>query len=242
MTGFPARRRLVWDLPLRLFHWLLVLSLGLLWLTQWFGYDRFTEIPAAFDLDWMVVHMWLGYWTLGLIVFRLLWGIVGPRHARFASFFPLPRRIVAYVTRRPDAAAAKPVGHNPLGALMVFLMLGLIGLQAVSGLFASDDIFTFGPLNGIDWLSSETIGQLNATHHWLFNYILAAIAIHIVAILIYALVLKQNLVGPMVHGHKPAVQVPEQEAIASSHLRRAAIVIAVSAAIVYALLTTAPSV
>lgn len=240
MTSAPARRRLVWDLPLRLFHWLLVLSLGLLWLTQWFGYDRFTEIPAAVDLDWMTLHMWLGYWTLGLILFRLLWGIVGPRHARFASFFPLPRRIVAYVVRRPGVETSKPVGHNPLGALMVFLMLGLIGLQAMSGLFASDDIFTFGPLNGVDWLSSAAIGRLNAIHHLLFNYILAAIAIHIVAILIYTLVLKQNLVGPMVHGRKPAVQVPESEAITSSQLLRAVLVIAVSTAIVYGLLALAP--
>jgi len=240
MTASPARKRLVWDLPLRLFHWLLVLSLGLLWLTQWFGYDRFTEIPAAFDLDWMIIHMWLGYWTLGLILFRLLWGLVGPRHARFTSFFPTPGRIARYLGRKPGAASSKPVGHNPLGALMVFLMLGLIGLQAVSGLFASDDIFTYGPLNGVSWLSAATIGRLNAIHHWLFNFILAAIAFHIVAILIYTLVLKQNLVGPMVHGRKPAAQVPEGEAIASSQMLRAILVIAISATIVYALLQTAP--
>lgn len=240
MTASPARKRLVWDLPLRLFHWLLVLSLGLLWLTQWFGYDRFTEIPAAFDLDWMIIHMWLGYWTLGLILFRLLWGLVGPRHARFTSFFPTPGRIARYLGREPGATSSKPVGHNPLGALMVFLMLGLIGLQAVSGLFASDDIFTYGPLNGVSWLSTATIGRLNAIHHWLFNFILAAIAFHIVAILIYALVLKQNLVGPMVHGRKPAALVPEEDAIASSQMVRAILVIAVSAMIVYALLQSAP--
>src|SRR5690606_14955471 len=85
-------KRLVWDVPLRLFHWLLVLSLALLWFSQWAGYERLTHIPEAVGLDWMMIHMWLGYWTLGLIIFRLMWGVVGPRHARFASFFPSPDR------------------------------------------------------------------------------------------------------------------------------------------------------
>lgn len=230
-----ADRRLVWDLPLRLFHWLLVASLFLLWLTQRLGYEHLTEIPAAFNLDWMTIHMWLGYWMLGLLVFRLLWGLVGPRHARFHSFFPLPRRVLAYVK-----GAAKPAGHNPLGAMMVFLMLGLIGLQAVTGLFTTDDVFTSGPFNQVTWLSPETVAALSGLHHRLFNYILAAIAIHVLAIIIYAVAFRHNLVGPMIHGYKSGSHVPMEDAIASSHLLRAVVVIALSAAIVYAILSLAP--
>ncbi len=233
-------RRLVWDLPLRLFHWLLVLSLALLWFTQWAGFEHMTEIPATVGLDWMVLHMWLGYWTLGLILFRILWGIVGPRHARFISFFPTPRRVAAYLGRSASGRSAKPVGHNPLGAAMVFLMLALVALQAISGLFASDDIFTYGPYNGAEWLDSGTIAALNAMHHWLFDYILIAIAIHVVAILIYALLQKQNLVGPMIHGRKAASAVPEGQEIGSSALIRAAITVLLSAAIVYAIIAASP--
>lgn len=232
-------KRLVWDVPLRLFHWLLVLSLALLWFSQWAGYERLTHIPEAVGLDWMMIHMWLGYWTLGLIIFRLIWGVVGPRHARFASFFPSPDRITAYL-RGSSREMARPAGHNPLGALMVFLMLALVGTQAVTGLFANDDIFTYGPYSEADWLSGETIALLNSIHHALFDYILVAIAIHILAILIYALVLKQNLVGPMIHGHKAADEIPAGEAIPSSGLIRAIVVVAISTALVYGILAAAP--
>lgn len=230
-----AGRQLVWDLPLRLFHWLLVIGIASLWLTQYLGYDHLAEIPARFNLDWMTIHMRLGYGMLGLLVFRLIWGFVGPRHARFPSFFPLPGRIAAYVK-----GVAKPVGHNPLGAMMVFLMLALIGAQAATGLFTTDDVLTYGPFNQVTWLSPKTISLLSGLHHRLFNFILAAIAIHVLAITIYAAVFKENLVGPMVHGRKPRRVVPQGEGIASSQLLKAAIVIAFSAAIVYGLLSLAP--
>lgn len=228
-------KRLVWDWPLRLFHWLLAVTIGLLWLTQWLGYEHLTEIPAVLDLDWMIIHMWLGYWMLGLIIFRILWGLVGPRHARFSRFFPSPGRIAAYLRGQ-----SKAPGHNPLGALMVFLMLGLVALQTVSGLFASDSIFTYGPFADVEWVSPEVASLLNSIHHALFDYILIAIVIHIVAIVIYALFLKQHLLGPMIHGRKSAAIVPEAEAIASSEPLKAVIIIALSAAITYGLLSLAP--
>jgi len=233
-------RRLVWDLPLRLFHWLLAISIGLLWLTQWFGYERMQNVTLPFYLDWMTLHMWLGYWTLGLIFFRVLWGFVGPRHARFSSFFPWPKRLIAYVRALAFGTESKPVGHNPLGSLMVFLMLALVLVQAVSGLFTTDDALAYGPYNGAGVVSDSTESLLNSLHHSLFNYILAAIALHVLAIIVYAVALKQNLVGPMVHGHKPASLVPETEAISSSQWIHAMVAILIAAAAVYGLLALAP--
>jgi len=241
------QRRLVWDLPLRLFHWLLAVSIGLLWLTQKYGsnpvpgvdsIEWLQDYPAIAYATWLNVHMWLGYWVLGLIVFRVIWGFVGPKHARFTSFFPLPGRIIAYIRAMAFGTESKPVGHNPLGSMMVFLMLALVGLQAVSGLFADDDIFTSGPYQTA--VSGDTAEFFNGLHHTLFDYILIAIGLHVAAIIIYAVVLKQNLTGPMITGHKPAALVPEQEAITSSQLIRAGIVIAVSIAAIWLLIGLAP--
>lgn len=233
--GMGTTGRLVWDLPLRLFHWSLVAAIGLLWLTHYLGYEHLTELPARFNLDWMTIHMWLGYWTLSLVIFRVLWGFIGPRHSRFASFFPLPGRIRSYLK-----GVAKPVGHNPLGAFMVFLMLGLVGAQATTGLFATDDIITFGPLNEVTWLSPATTAWFNSLHHRLFDYILIAIAVHVLAITIYTLALKQNLLRPMLHGRKPESRVPTTEAIASSQVLRAVMAVAIASAIVYGILCLAP--
>jgi cytochrome b len=220
-------RRLVWDLPLRLFHWLLVLSLGALWATGKAGFD------------YMQYHMYLGYWTLGLIVFRLIWGFVGPRHARFSSFVTGPTGLWRYA--RGLAAGTmiqSSVGHNPLGGISVLLMLALVGFQITTGMFATDDILWTGPYNGA--VSSATADKLTSLHHLNFNIILAAVALHIMAIAFYFLFKKQNLVAAMLHGKKPASYVPEHEAITKSEIVKAVIVIVISAALVYWLIAAAP--
>ncbi|MEP7245078.1 MAG: cytochrome b/b6 domain-containing protein [Gammaproteobacteria bacterium] len=217
---------LVWDLPLRAFHWLLVLSMAASWATAEIGFD------------WMQVHMYLGYWTLGLIVFRILWGFVGPRHARFSNFLASPARIWAYARGLAAGSMIQTVGHNPLGGIMVILMLLLVGFQAATGLFATDDIVWTGPYNGA--VSGALAERLTALHHLNFNFILAAVALHLMAIAFYFLVKKQNLVGAMVHGKKDASSVPVHEAITKSELVRAVIVILISAGLVYWLISAAP--
>jgi cytochrome b len=219
-------RRLVWDLPLRLFHWLLALSLGALWATGEAGFD------------WMQYHMYLGYWTLGLIVFRIIWGFVGPRHARFGNFVAGPAAIWRYAKGLAAGTMIQSVGHNPLGGISVILMLVLLGFQVTTGLFATDDILWTGPYNGA--VSSDTADRLTSLHHLNFNIILAAVALHIMAIAFYFLVKKQNLIGSMLHGRKPAQFVPEHEAITTSEIVKAVIVIAISAALVYWLVSAAP--
>jgi cytochrome b len=219
-------KRLVWDLPLRLFHWLFALSLGASWATAEAGFD------------WMEIHFWLGYWTLGLLAFRIIWGFVGPKHARFTSFIKAPSALWKYLRGLFSGASTQTVGHNPAGGLMVIIMLALVGVQATTGLFATDDIVWSGPYNGA--VSGETAETLTSLHHANFNWILAAVALHILAILFYALVKKQNLVHAMVTGHKPALHVPEHEAITSSELVKALIVILVSAGAVWWLVSSAP--
>lgn len=219
-------RRLVWDLPLRLFHWLLVLSLGGLWATGEAGFDY---------MEW---HIYLGYFTAGLIVFRVIWGFVGPRNARFSNFLGGPSRIWRYAKGLAAGTMIQTAGHNPLGGLSVILMLLLVGFQVFTGLFATDDILYTGPYNGA--VSSDTANKLTSWHHLNFNIILAAVALHILAIAFYFLVKKQNLIAAMFHGRKPASHVPEHEAITTSEVVKAVIVIVISAGLVYWLISAAP--
>jgi cytochrome b len=219
-------RRLVWDLPLRLFHWLLVLSIIASYVT------------AKIGIETMQYHMYLGYWTLGLILFRIFWGFVGPRHARFSSFIGSPAWVWRYAKGLAAGTMIQTVGHNPLGGLMVVLMLLLVGFQAVTGLFATDDIVWTGPYNGA--VSGDTADQMTSWHHTNFNFILAAVALHIMAIAFYFLVKKQNLVGAMLHGKKAAQHVPAHEAITKSEIVRAVVVILISAGLVYWLISAAP--
>ena len=216
-------KHLVWDLPLRLFHWLLVLSMTASYVTAELGFD------------WMQVHMYLGYFTLGLVIFRIIWGFIGPRHARFTSFLQGPAGMWRYARGLAAGTMIQTAGHNPLGGLSVILMLVLVGFQAGTGLFATDDIVWTGPWNGA--VSEKTADRLTALHHLNFNFILAAVALHLMAIAFYFLVKKENLVGSMVHGKK---QVPAHESISKSEVVKALIVIVISAGLVYWLVTAAP--
>jgi cytochrome b len=219
-------RRLVWDLPLRLFHWLLVLSMIASYTTAKLGFD------------WMQWHFYLGYWTIGLLVFRILWGFIGPRHARFSSFIRRPSAIWLYLKSMVKRTSARTIGHNPVGGLMVLAMLLLVSVQAATGLFATDDVVWAGPYNPS--VSSSTASTLSTIHSINFNILLGAVGLHISAILFYALYKRQNLVVPMLHGHLPSAMVPEHEAISSSQLLKALVVSLLAAAFVYWLLAHAP--
>jgi cytochrome b len=213
--------RLVWDLPTRLFHWLVVLSI----------IGSYTT--ATLGTQWMPWHMRLGYFMIGLLIFRVIWGVIGPRHARFVNFIKGPTSIVAYLK-----GMGTSVGHNPLGAGMVALMLLLLAVQATTGLFSTDDIAYVGPYNPS--VSHALAEWLTGIHHKNFNLILAAVVLHLSAIIFYTFVKKERLVPAMIHGHKPAESVPAGEAIASSQLWKALIVIAFAGGCIYWLLHAAP--
>ena len=115
-------RRLVWDLPLRLFHWIFATCIVASYVTAKLGFD------------WMQWHFYLGYTTIGLLVFRILWGFFGPRHARFSSFLHKPSAIWLYVRGMFSRNSTPSIGHNPVGGLMVFLMIVLVAIQAGSSI------------------------------------------------------------------------------------------------------------
>lgn len=221
-----ADKRLVWDLPTRLFHWLLVASLLASYLTA---------DPGSPTMQW---HMWLGYWTTGLLVFRLLWGFVGPKHARFSQFIPGPRRLGAYLSTLFRRDSKPAVGHNPLGGLAVLLMLLMVTIQAASGLFISDDIVWSGPWNPA--VSGETANWLGGIHHLNFDILIWVIVLHVATILFYRVYKRQNLLTPMITGNKPSSIVIPGEEIASSQLVKALVIAVISAGAVYFLLAMAP--
>lgn len=173
----------VWDLPLRLFHWLLVAAVTAAIVTAEIGGNL---------IDW---HGRLGLFVMGLVLFRLVWGFVGSTHARFAEFFPTPAKLRAYLTN-----SWQGLGHNPLGAFSVFGLLGLLAIQVGTGLFANDDIAFHGPL--YELAGSALSGKLTGIHELAGNALIALIGLHVSAILFYAHVKKINLVRPMVTGTK----------------------------------------
>jgi cytochrome b len=219
-------RRLVWDLPLRLFHWIFATCIVAAYVTAKLGFD------------WMQWHFYLGYTTIGLLVFRILWGFFGPRHARFSSFLHKPSAIWLYCKGMFQRESKPSIGHNPVGGLMVIAMILLVAIQAGTGLFTTDAVVWAGPYNPA--VSESTAGLLSTLHDWNFNFIMAAVLLHVAAILFYAFYKNQNLVVPMLNGHKPATLVPEHEAISHSQLLKALVVSLVAAGFVYWLLAHAP--
>jgi cytochrome b len=178
----------VWDLPTRLFHWLLAVLILLLYATGEFG---------MLDMRW---HFWLGYATLALILFRVLWGLFGSQTSRFADFIRGPIAVGRYVKTQISTNAHFSVGHNPLGGWSVLALLLSVLLQSVTGLFASDGIDTDGPLAG--QVSGYTVKLMTRLHHWNQNVLLLLIALHIAAVLFYLLVKHDNLIVPMLTGRK----------------------------------------
>jgi len=186
----------VWDLPVRLFHWLLVALLGVSWYTGKVG-----------GLDEMSWHLWSGYAVLALVLFRLAWGMVGSTTARFGHFLHGPGETMRYAAALARRRPGHYLGHTPLGGWMIAAMLVCLLVQAGSGLFASDDIFTEGPL--MSWVSGPTSEWLTTIHKWNFELLLLLAGLHVAAVLFYALVLRRNLVKAMITGCKPP---PPEEA------------------------------
>ena len=214
-SGSPAGSP-VWDLPLRLAHWALVVTVAGAWATHYAG------------TRWFEWHERLGYASLVLVSFRIAWGFVGTRHARFASFLRGPGAVVAYLRRRDRL---EPAGHNPLGGLSVIAMLVLLLLQAVTGLFANDEIANAGPFYG--WISQEASNRITGLHEANSELLLVLIGLHLAAIAWYGLVRRQPLVRAMLTGRKP---VPPEAGIDGSRVGRAiAIVAALAAALALAI-------
>lgn len=182
----PMHEIRVWDLPTRLFHWTLLVLIVLQ-----FGSGQFHWL----SMQW---HFRFGYAILALVLFRILWGVFGSQTSRFADFVRGPRAVLRYL-RDSIAGSALPMpGHNPLGGWSVLAMLASIAVQALSGLFTSDDISEEGPL--VARVSGATVKWMSRIHH-LNRYVLVLlIVLHIGAIVTYRVLRRQDLVRPMLVG------------------------------------------
>jgi cytochrome b len=184
-----ARPIRIWDLPTRAFHGLLALAVV--------GCVVSAKIGGAA----MVWHFRLGYLVFGLLLFRVIWGLVGGRWSRFASFLYGPAAVVRYLRGQSRADEHVEVGHSPLAALSVFALLAVLAVQVATGLVGDDEIANVGPLNR--FVTSATGLAATAWHKsWGQWLILALVGLHLAAIAFYAWRRGRNLVAPMVHGDK----------------------------------------
>lgn len=224
----PADRgRRVWDLPVRCTHWLLVLALGGSW------------ISAELPVNAFIWHEYCGYTVLVMVAFRLVWGIVGTRHARFSAFLRGPRDVVQYARRLTSQSTYRPsIGHNPLGGWVVLVMLLLLLVQTLTGLYANDEVIHAGPLYG--WISTHTSATATRIHHVVFRVLQAIVGLHITAAALYCFVRRDNIVLPMLTGRKPAELVPESQQLESSRQWLAIAIVIGLAAVLALVIRLAP--
>ncbi|QWD67899.1 cytochrome b/b6 domain-containing protein [Polynucleobacter sp. VK25] len=174
----------VWDLPIRVFHWLLVVCIAGSFLTINLG-DQF--------IQW---HAYFGYSILTLLIFRIIWGFVGSTHARFLSFIPSKQAIFDYLRGRSPHV----LGHNPIGAISVFALLFVLSIQVFTGLFVDDEVSFKGPLE--KYVSGSVSSFLSEIHEGNQVVILTLITIHIAAIIFYKKFKGEDLIKPMISGDK----------------------------------------
>jgi cytochrome b len=187
-TSSAQRSVRVWDLPVRLFHWLIVALLLLSFITGHVGGNA------------MRIHELSGFSILTLVLFRLLWGFFGSTHARFADFVRGITAARSYAAALWSGRSAFHIGHNPIGGWMVLALLLCLLLQATTGLFANDDIMTEGPL--VRLISKELSDRVSLFHQ-INSYVLAVlVTLHIIATLYYLWRKRENLILPMVTGRK----------------------------------------
>ena len=184
-TTEPQARVRIWDLPVRLVHWTVALLVAISWWTA--------------EQEMMEWHYRSGLAILGLLVFRIVWGVIGSSTARFASFVRGPRAVLDYLRGRAEFV----LGHNPLGALSVLALLAMLAVQVGLGLFAADeDGLESGPLSHL--VSGDTAERMAELHEKGFNLLLVLVALHVAAIAYYLIVRRNNLITPMVTGRTAA--------------------------------------
>jgi cytochrome b len=208
---------IVWDAPTRLFHWVVVLLVVAAYVT--------------WRLNWMDWHAKAGYALLTAVLFRILWGFFGSESARFSGFLASPRAAARHLAHVFEREQDRQAGHNPAGGWMVVLLLALLLAEPLTGAYVASDVADEGPWT--ERVPASIANAITALHGIFWDAILAAVTLHLLAILIYTAVKRHNLVPPMITGWKSLpVDVP-QPRIAS--LRRAAALVGCSALAVAAL-------
>jgi len=215
LPGAERRDRVyVWDFPTRLFHWTLVACVATAFVTGFIGGNG------------MEVHGKAGIGIVGLVAFRLAWGFLGSTYARFATFLRGPAAIRAYLRGQWCG-----VGHNPLGALSVLALLLLLAFHVVTGLFGNDDIAFNGPLYAL--VDKNTSDWLTGWHRRSVWLLLGLVALHVAAIIYYALVKKQRLLPPMLTGWQDSPP-PHAESASGGRFRAFVVAAVIGVAAAYA--------
>lgn len=209
----------VWDLPTRLFHWSFLAAVATSLFTAEFG-------P-------MDIHLISGHVVLALLLFRIIWGFAGGRHARFSSFLKGPSNVIGYARKTMSDGVSAHLGHNPMGGWSVMAMLAALVTQVVSGLYANDDILTEGPLAGT--VSKSTSDLLTEVHEISGNVVYALIALHLAAVVFYT-VKGQGIIGTMINGRSQDIDAGAEDADAEGSLTRAIMLAAVAAGVAYAIM------
>ena len=180
----------VWDLPTRVFHWLLAAAVFGALISAWIGGNA------------MVWHMRCGLAVMALVLFRIIWGLIGGRWSRFASFIYTPGTVLRYLRGDLREGDRFEVGHNPLGSFSVFALLGFLALQVATGLVADDEIANVGPLNR--FASAGLVARASSWHKEYGQWLLIALMLmHVAAIVFYLVKKRLNLMRPMLSGDKP---------------------------------------
>jgi cytochrome b len=185
----PATGVRIWDLPLRLFHWSLAIAVSI---------SLYTGLTGGFEE--MIWHQRSGFVILGLLGFRLLWGLVGTRHARFATFVRGPGVVLEWIRGTLAQRQAPWSGHNPLAGWSIVALLAALLVQSVSGLFASDDLLTEGPLTHL--VSNEGVSRATAIHAWGQWTVGGLVGLHLLALLIHRFVLGERITAAMITGRR----------------------------------------
>src|SRR5512142_806718 len=173
-SASPAESTLVWDAPVRVFHWLMVAGFAGAWLT-------------AESERWRLVHVTLGYTVAALVAFRLVWGFIGTRHARFATFVRGAGAVGRYLASLVRGAPERHAGHNPAGAVAIVALLALAALVTASG-WATDA-----------GIAGDALGEV---HEALASAMLAIVIVHVAAVIVSSALHRENLVAAMIHGRK----------------------------------------
>ena len=203
MRTIEANEVAVWDPLVRLFHWSLVISFCAAWFSEGEWFESIDESLGGELLQG--IHVWSGYTIAGLLLFRLLWGFVGPRHARFSDFVCRPSAVLAYVRDVLTLRARRTLGHNPAGGAMIVALLLSLGATIVSGLALYGADKGLGPLAGLLAESSDSlIDTLEESHEAATNFTLLLVAGHLLGVVWESLLHRENLVRAMFTGRKRA--------------------------------------
>ncbi len=213
-----ARTR-IWDLPTRLFHWLLAALVV------------FSFTTGKLGSDWLTWHFRSGYAIATLLLFRLLWGFTGSRYARFASLLPSPSRVWQTMRSSQSATMAASAGHSAIGTLSVYALLIVLAVQISTGVLTNDGSFTEGPW--VKFVSSALSDRLSSVHYYNHWLIAGLVALHVAAIGFYLLARKEDLLTPMLTGDKLGIDAPAADDGIAIRVRAAVLAALAGGAVFY---------